>query len=132
MAVSSIKRRSGGPIRSNIAGLYATVIEVEISTTTITSNDPQAGFTVAHAGTDGDYTLTFDGDAKPRSVWAGMVLVEEDQPGIRAHWTGYTASTGIGTFTFYDEDNTSGIEAQADFTGTAKIVLLCSDSKLAD
>lgn len=126
MAVSSIKRRSGGPLRSNIAGLYMLVLEAEINGTSITSNDPTAGWTLAHDGTAGDYTLTFDGDAKPRSVWVGLVLNEEDDASEEARWTGYTASTGVGTLTFYDGGSATN------FVGTAKIMLLCSDSKLAD
>ena len=126
MAVSSIKRRSGGPLRSNIAGLYLVVVEAEINGTTITSNDPAAGFTIAHAGTAGDYTFTFDEDAKPRNVWAGVILNEEDDGTEDLKWTGYTRSTGVGLFTAYDQ------EAATNFVGTAKILLFCSDSSLSD
>jgi hypothetical protein len=134
MATSSIKKLNGGPLRSNIPGLYVLVVEMEISTTTITSTDPVNAkeFTVAHAGTTGDYTITFNEDLKPRNVWAGFVAIEEDLPEESALWTGYTRSTGVGTFSFYDEDDTSGIATQADFTGTAKLVLLCSNSSLSD
>ena len=125
MATSSIKRRSGGPLRSNIAGLYMICIEAEINGGTITSNDPQAGFTIASSGS-GVYTITFDEDAKPRSVWVGIVLNEENDATEEARWTGYVASTGVGTFYFYDAD------VATNFVGTAKIMLLCSDSQLAD
>jgi len=87
MATSSIKRRSGGPLRSNIAGLYMICIEAEINGGTITSNDPQAGFTIASSGS-GVYTITFDEDAKPRSVWVGIVLNEENDATEEARWTG--------------------------------------------
>jgi hypothetical protein len=131
---NSIKNLSGGPLRSNVPGLYTIVVEMEISTTTITSTVPTNAkqITVAHAGTDGDYTITFSEDLKPRRVIAGMVIIEEDQPEASAKWTGYTASTGVGTFSFYDEDDTSGIATQVDFTGTAQLVLFCSKTELAD
>ena len=125
MAVSSIKRRSGGPLRSNIAGLYAIVIEAEINGGTITSNDPTAGFTIASSGS-GVYTLTFDEDVKPRSVWYGNPVNEEADGTEEFRWTGYVASTGVGTFVAYDASS------PVDFVGTCKIFLLCSDSKLAD
>ena len=127
MATSSIKKLNGGPVRSNIPGLYVIAIEAEINGTTITSNDPTAGFTIAHASTAGDYSITFDEDAKPRSVWCGIVLNEEDDGSEQARWTGYTASTGVGLLTFYD-----GTTTPTDFVGTAKIILFCSKSSLAD
>jgi hypothetical protein len=132
MATSSIKRLNGGPLRSNIPGLYCLVFEVEIATTTITSNDPTAGVTFAHESTDGDYSITFDESVKPRYVWAGLPSIEENQSESSVRWTGYTQSTGVGLFTFSDEDDTSGISASTDFTGTLKLVLLCSNSGLAD
>jgi len=131
---NSIKKLSGGPLRSNVPGLYTIIVEMEISTTTITSTVPTNAkqITVAHAGTTGDYTITFAGDLKPRRVIAGMVNIEEDLPEESAKWTGYTASTGVGTFSFYDEDDTSGIATQADFTGTAQLILYCAKTELAD
>jgi len=126
MATSSIKKLNGGPIRSNMPGLYVVVIEAEINGTTITSNDPTAGFTIAHAGTTGDYSITFDEDAKPRNVLAGIVLNEEDDGTEELKWTGYTRSTGIGLFTAYDADTA------ANFVGTAKFILFCSKATLSD
>jgi len=125
MATSSIKKLNGGPIRSNIPGLYCIAIEAEINAGTITSNDPTAGFTIASSGS-GVYTITFDEDAKPRSVWAGIVLNEENDATEEARWTGYVSSTGVGTFVFYDAS------VATDFIGTAKLVLFCSKSSLAD
>jgi len=131
---NSIKRLSGGPLRSNVPGLYVLVVEMEISTTTITSTVPTNGkqVTVAHAGTAGDYSITFGEDLKPRRVVSAQVIIEEDQAEASAKWTGYTKSTGVGLFTFYDEDDTSGIAAAANFTGTAQLVLYCSKTDLAD
>lgn len=131
---NSIKNLSGGPLRSNVPGLYTIVVEMEINGTSITSTVPTNAkqVTVAHAGTDGDYTITFSEDLKPRRVIAGIVNIEEDLPEESAKWTGYTASTGIGTFTFYDEDDTSGIATQANFVGTAQLILFCSKTELAD
>ena len=127
---NSIKRLSGGPLRSNVPGLYTVIIEAEIAGTSITSTVPtNAGqITLAHAGTAGDYTLTFAEDLKPRRVVAGIVCIEEDLPLESAKWTGYTASTGVGTLTFYD----GATEVAANFTGTCQIILYCSKTELAD
>ena len=131
---NSIKKLSGGPLRSNVPGLYTIIVEAEIATTTITSTVPTNAkqITLAHAGTDGDYTLTFAEDLKPRRVIAAVIAIEEDQAEASAKWTGYTASTGVGTLTFYDEDDTSGIAAATDFTGTCQVILYCSKAQLAD
>lgn len=127
---NSIKNLSGGPLRSNVPGLYTIVIEMEIAGATITSTVPTNAkqITVAHAATTGDYTITFAGDLKPRRVIVGQVAVEEDLGLEKGHWTGYTASTGVGTFTMYDVNDT----VPADFTGTAQLVLYCSKTELAD
>ncbi len=127
---NSIKLLSGGPLRSNVPGLYTLIIEMEINGTSITSTVPTNGgdVTVAHAGTAGDYTITFSEDLKPRRVISGQVVIEEDLPLESAKWTGYTASTGIGTFTFYD----GATEVATNFVGTAQLILFCSKSKLAD
>lgn len=127
---NSIKKLSGGPMRSNVPGLFTLVIEMEIAGTSITSTVPtNAGqITVAHDGTTGDYTITFAEDLKPRRVICGIFVIEEDLPLEKGLWTGYTAATGVGTFTTYDVNDTT----QTDFTGTAQLVLFCSDSTLAD
>ena len=127
---NSIKKLSGGPMRSNVPGLYMIIVEMEISTTTITSTVPTNAkqITVAHAGTTGDYSITFAGDLKPRRVVAGQVVIEEDLGLEKGMWTGYTASTGVGLFTFYDVNDT----VPADFTGTAQLILYCSKTELAD
>ena len=125
MATSSIKTLNGGPLRSNIPGLYVIAIEAEINAGTITSNDPTAGFTIASSGS-GVYTITFDEDAKPRSVWAGICLNEEVDGTERLQWSGYVSSTGVGTFVAFDAS------VATDFVGTAKFVLFCSKTKLAD
>ena len=131
---NSIKKLSGGPLRSNVPGLACIVIEMEINGTSITSTSPTNGkdITVAHAGTAGDYTVTFAGDLKPRRVVAGIVAIEEDLAEESAKWTSYTASTGVGTFTFYDEDDTSGIAAATNFVGTAQLILYVTKTSRAD
>ena len=127
---NSIKRLSGGPLRSNVPGLFVLIVEMEIAGTTITSTVPTNAkqITVAHAGTTGDYTITFAEDLKPRRIVVGQVILEEDLGLEKGHWTGYTASTGIGTFTMYDVNDT----VPADFTGTAQLVLYCSKTERAD
>lgn len=126
---NSIKNLSGGPLRSNVPGLYTIVIEMEIAGATITSTVPtNAGqITVANAGA-GLYTITFAEDLKPRRVIAGIVLIEEELPLEHGTWTGYTASTGVGTFSTYDV----ATPVLTDFTGTAQLVLYCSKTELAD
>ena len=127
---NSIKTLSGGPLRSNVPGLYVLIVEMEINGTSITSTVPtNAGqITVAHAGTAGDYTITFAEDLKPRRVIAGQVALTEDLGLEKGQWTGYTASTGVGTFTMYDLDNT----VPTNFVGTAQLILYCTKSSRAD
>ena len=84
---------------------------------------------VAHAGTDGDYTITFAGDKKPYLLRAGWCAIQGDQAGFHAKVTGYTESTGVLTVTVYDEDNTSGIQAPAN-TNDVKVQVFCIFSKV--
>ena len=131
---NSIKKLSGGPLRSNVPGLYTVIIEAEIAGTSITSTVPTNAkqITLAHAGTAGDYTLTFAEDLKPRRVIAGIIAVEEDLAETSGKWTGYTASTGVGTITMYGDTVAAGTEAPENFTGTCQIILYCSKTELAD
>jgi len=127
MAVSSLKRRSGGPMRSNIAGLYVTAFTAEVNGAIITSTNPSVSFTIANIGA-GLYTVTFDADAKPRNILTGVINVEEELPLENAVWTGYNAATGVGTFSTYD----LATPVLTDFIGTLKFVLFCSDTVLSD
>lgn len=130
---NSIKTLSGGPLRSNVPGLYVIVVEMEIAGATITSTVPtNAGqITVANTGT-GTYSITFAEDLKPRRVISGQVVIEEAQAETHGKWTGYTASTGVGTFTMFGDTVAAGTEAAENFTGTAQLVLYCSKTERAD
>lgn len=129
----------GALVRCNLAGtIYLDCITFEFAGTTNDPDtvNPSAGVTIAHSAT-GTYTVTFDEDAKPKSVlWGHANLAEADAATYKLEVGEYVPSTGVLTlYAVNDPDTgTGGQPALANMADakTCKLLLLCSDSKLAD
>lgn len=133
--LGSIKKR-GKALRTNLYGdVFWTVIKFDFAGTTNDPDgiDPSESVTFAHVDT-GDYSITFDEEVKPKNVITAIVNIEGDEPTLTAKWTGYTASTGVLTFTVHEEDGTSGISAAANVADgvEATILILCGANALTD
>lgn len=92
--------------------------------TTDTTTDPStyepdygSDLVVAHAGTNGDFSITFSGSKKPLALSYGDACILGDEPTLDAKVVSYTPSTGVLLVTVYEEDGTSGISAAADTSG---------------
>lgn len=127
--LGSIKKRGKAP-RTNLYGdiwFYVVTFNSTGGTTDPDGVDPAENVTIEHAGTTGDYTITFAEGAKPRNVPAGFMNIGSDA-GFVGVFTGYTRSTGVATFTVSD----AGTAADIADNVPVQVLLICGNDKITD
>lgn len=133
MAITLAKWLGDYPVRGNRPEMEVIVLAFETNGTSAPDGlDPNVtGVALGRTGV-GDLTVTFAEDIKPNKVLACIPSVVEDTPQMEVKYTGYTKSTGVLTLTTYDEDDTSGIQTQADSTNqTISLVIFATRSENA-
>ncbi len=127
--LGSIKKQ-GKALRSNLYGevsLYFLTFDSTGGTTDPDGVDPAENVTVAHAGTTGDYTITFDETVKPKNIPVGFINIAADD-GFVGTFTGYTASTGVATFTASDAGTAANIADNVE----VQVMLVMGHNSLTD
>ncbi len=127
--LGSIKK-GGKTLRTNLYGeisLYIVNFDSTGGTNDPDGVDPAENVTVAHAGTAGDYTITFDETVKPKNIPGGWVNVGSDA-GFVGVFTGYTASTGVATITVSD----GGTAANVADNVNVQVFLVLGHNSLTD
>lgn len=128
--MAAVNRLNHNPARITLNGdAYLDVVQFETNNT----SDPDGGvydadLTIARADT-GDITVTYSGDRKPQAIPFAIGSVVEDDANMFIKYTGYTASTGVATFTTYT--NSGGTISAADTTDkTIQLFLVCTKKAL--
>ncbi len=88
-------------MKSTIGDGYIGVLRVEGNGTSTPDGDEPASITWARTGV-GTYTFTFPALEKPRRIISCLAAIEEASPTLSAKFTGYVASTGVGTVQVYE------------------------------
>lgn len=124
--------RGGSHIKINLLGdLYFYWLEFEGNNGgTPDGLSPSGGVTMARTD-EGDYTITFDANIKPKNVMMAIPVVAENNANATVTCADYVPSTGV--IPVHGYLNSGGTHSSDDLDDvTIRVLVLCNDSELGD